>query len=249
MSVKNLLVLSAAALTVVGASAALAGGPDHMAMAAAAPASQNSVYVDLHAGYAQSNWTENNTNGVMGGSRSSVGGLFAPSSNGKGGFTGAADLGYNFTQNVALEAGWFYLPEVKGNVTSIGRGVAAAGSTAKVNSWFAYTAAKLSVPVMENVDLFGKVGVAYRELSYDVPATVSALGATGTGNYWSPIFGAGLEYTLGSWLVGAQYTYLPSNEAVNRALSSSTTLAGCGAPNAAPDVNLYTAFLGYTFNV
>lgn len=245
MSVKKLLVLTAASLVAIGATAVMAGGPDHMAMPAE-PAFQNSIYIDGHVGYAQVDWKNFNSNNVMGASGSSV---YKPNSNGMGGWTGAVDLGYNITQNIAAEAGWFYLPQVKGNYVG---GVAvpgAIGSTGTVNSWFAYMAAKLSVPVMQDLDLFGKVGVAYRSVKYSTPTVTSGAGATafnqatGNGAYWAPMFATGLQYFFGNWSVGAQYTYLPGHTDVNYGAPA------YGAPNAAPQANLYTAFLGYKFNV
>src|SRR3990167_2339056 len=111
MSVKKILVLSAAAFVAMGATAAMAGGPDHMAMPSE-PAFQNSVYLEAHVGAIQSNWTNFNSNNVMGNAGSS---LYNPNSNGKGGWTGGADLGYNITQHIAVEGGWFYIPQVKGS--------------------------------------------------------------------------------------------------------------------------------------
>ena len=244
MSVKKLLVLSAAAFAAMGATAVMAGGPDHMAMPSE-PAFQNSVYLEGHVGYTQSNWTNFNSNNVMGTTGAS---LYAPNSNAKGGVTGGLDLGYNITQHIAVEGGWFYIPQVKGPATATSVGsvyTANTGSNAKINSWFAYMAAKLTVPVATDFDLFGKVGVAYRALTYSGVATTPVINpsVTGNGSYWAPVFGAGLQYGWNSWLVGAQYTYLPGNSAVNY---GNLTF---GAPNAAPEINMYTAFLGYKFNV
>jgi hypothetical protein len=178
---------------------------------------------------------------VMGGASTLT--AFTPSTNGQGGVIGAADLGYNITQNIAVEGGWFYIPQVSGNAT--GNLGSTSGTSAEINSWFAYMAAKLSVPVMQDLDLFGKVGVAYRSLSYNMPSgTSTALqNVTGDGNYWSPVFGTGLQYFFGDWSVGAQYTYLPGNTNVNYGNNT------YGAPDAAPEINMYTAFLGYKFNV
>lgn len=245
MSVKKLLVLGAAAFAVAGATAAMAGGPDHMAMPSE-PAFQNSVYIEGHFGYDQSNWGSFNANGVIGTAGNS---LYNVTSNGKGGITGGADLGYNITQNIAVEGGWFYIPKVSGNgtATTVGGISQTAATTATVKSWFAYVAAKLSVPVMENFDLFGKVGVAYRYQSYSGTYTTTLTNAAGNlvgrGSYWAPVFGAGLQYCWNNWLFGAQYMYLPGNSAVNGANTS------FGAPNAAPEINQYTGFLGYKFNV
>lgn len=245
MSVKKLLVLSAAAFAAMGATAVLAGGPDHMAMPSE-PAFQNSVYVEGHLGYAQSNWNDFNSNNVIGTAGTSSTSVYSPTKHGKGGFTGGADLGYTITQHIAVEGGWFYVPQVNAQ----GNGSASApvnlnsANTATVKSWFAYTAAKLSVPVMDNLDLFGKVGVAYRSLSYtrsNANATLAAV--TGKGHYWAPVFGAGIQYNWASWILGAQYMYLPGNTNVNYANTS------FGAPDAAPEINMYTGFVGYRFNV
>lgn len=237
MSLKKLLVLSAAAFAAMGVTAAIAGGPDHMAMSAQ-PAFQNSVYVDGHLGYAQSNWNSFNSNVVMGVADSS---LFAPTSHGKGGLAGGVDVGYTITQHIAVEGGWFHAPQVKGAVTALGTLVEPVDSTAKISSWFAYMAGRFTVPVMNDFDLFGKVGVAYRSLTQSIPTAIS--GVSDHGHYWSPLFATGLEYNWGQWRVGAQYTHLDGNSSVNYGN------AFLGAPNAAPAVNMYTGFLGYTFNV
>lgn len=244
MSVKKLLLLSAASLVAMGATAAMAGGPDHMAMPSE-PAFQNSVYVEGHVGYVVSKWSTFNSNDVIGNSATS---LFSPTSSKNHGWTGGADLGYNITQNIAVEGGWFYLPKVEGSTT--GHAVhssAVATGTATVKSWFAYTAAKFSVPfVVDGLDLFGKLGVAYRSLKYSTSVTSTdsvLLNVIGNGHYWAPVFGAGIQYNWGSWLVGAQYMYLPGNSSVN---NNNTNF---GAPNAAPEVHMGTAFLGYKFEV
>ena len=202
---------------------------------------KNKIYVDLHLGYAQTNWNNTNVNGVMGAPGVSY---FSPTSNGNGGFTVGADLGYYLTQHVGVEGGWFYLPQVSGAVTDFGHtnGNNPLNSTATINSGFAYLAAKLDISVLYNLDLFGKIGVAYRYLTYNVPAATSALNIAGNGSNWSPVFSTGIEYICKNWLLGMQYLYLPGSSHVNNAVG------GFGAPNATPDSNLYTASLGYRFN-
>ena len=251
MSVKKLLILGAAGLAAIGATAILAGGPDHMAMPVE-PSFQNSVYLDVDLGYAQSNWNIFNSSRLIGTSASS---LYYPTSAGKGGFSVGADLGYNITRHIAVEGAWYYLPEVAAAVTATGRASpfsVAAGNTIDAHSWVAYTAAKLSVPVADNVDLYGKVGVGYRGLTYSftpgTPAVVNANAYSGNGHYWTPVFGTGVQYNWGSWMLGAQYLYVPGNDQRNNATPTAATTTG-GAPNAAPEVNLYTGFLGYKFNV
>ena len=251
MSVKKLLVLSAASLAMVGATAAMAGGPDHMAMPSAA-AFENSVYVDGHGGFALSNWRNFNANNVMGPVATSSFSPLAPNStsHGRGYWTGGVDLGYNLVQHIAVEAGWFHLPTVTGGSTRNNIGATGAQTgTAAIKSWFAYAAARLNVPfVWDDLELFGKVGVAYRSLSYALSSpTVAMTSITGNGHYWAPVFGVGTQYTWGDWLFGGQYMFLPSNSSVN--LSGTVTANTFGAPNAAPSVNLFTLFVGYKFAV
>jgi len=211
MSVKKLLVL-AAGVAVIGSTAAMAGGPDHMAMPAQ-PAFQNSIYLDGHLGYAM---TSNSNWGVISN---------YVNNNGGGGFTAGVDAGYQFTRNIALEAGWFWLPNV--GFDTIPSVTTAPG---QVRSWVIYVASKLSAEVMENLDIFGNVGVGYRDLNY------STNGNTSTGGYWLPVFAGGLEYTYGSWLFGGQYMFFTGN--------ASYTL-----DNNASKANLFTGFVGYKFNV
>ena len=242
MSVKKILVLTAAGLAAVGTTAVMAGGADSMAMASASP--QKSIYVDLGGGYAQSNWSDNNTNGFIGNANSST---YTPTSNGKGGWTGGGDIGYNVNQNVAVEAGAYYIPKIDAAGTGVnvgGTGAVASTLGTQVYSWMGYMAAKLSVPVADNLDLYGKVGAAYRALYYNAGPTAAFNNFTKDGSYWSPVFAAGLQYTWAmNWQVGGQYLYLPGNTNANNINTA------FGAPNAAPDVNLYTAFIGYKFMV
>src|SRR3990167_10467743 len=223
MSVKKLLVLSAAGLAGICASSAMAGGPDTMA-APMAPEYTQSVYLEGAFGYVQTDWANDSNNGVMGATASS---LFNPNSHGKGYLTAAADLGYNFTKNIALEGGYIYLPSTSGGSTSATKNGIQAGGGMTIRSWAAYLAAKLSVAVVENIDLFGKIGVAYRKLNYSLNG--SSVGnftaLTSNGHYWTPIFMTCAEYTWGNWLLGAQYTYLPANNQVNSKNNS------FGAPN------------------
>ncbi|OGT26909.1 MAG: hypothetical protein A2624_02225 [Gammaproteobacteria bacterium RIFCSPHIGHO2_01_FULL_42_8] len=250
MSVRKLLVLSAAGLAAIGATAAIAGGPDHMAMPSE-PGFQNSVYIDLHGGYENSNWSDFNSNNVLGPSATSN---YVPTSRGKGYWTAGADMGYNITQHIAAEAGWFYQVKVSGNGTTLAtNGVASqSGNSLNVHSWFAYMAARLNVALADDFDLFGKVGVGYRALSYSRTNQASGggiTGVTGNGSYWAPVFGTGVQYNWGDWMLGAQYLYFPANTDVNRTTASGVTAGAYGAPNAAPAIHTYTGFVGYKFAV
>ena len=242
MLLKKIIGLGVIGLSVITATTVMAGGVDQTE----APLFQPSVYVDLHVGYAQVNWKDFNASGVMGVLGTSY---FAPNSNGLGGVTGGADVGYQFSHYLAGEGGWFYIPEVKGDATTNGIGAGlTSGQTAKVHSWLAYLAAKLSVPMVEHVSLYGKVGVAYRSLTYTKPTSaISNLNALSKdGGYWTPVFAAGMQYTRDNWLLGVQYLHLPGNTDHNGSVAFGTF--SNGGPDAAPDVNLYTAYVGYQYS-
>jgi len=143
MSVKKLLVLTAAGIVSLGMTAALAGGPD------VAPA-DNGVYVDLNLGYAFQDWE--GIGNILGGV-----GFVTWGDNAQGGFAGSVDLGYQWNQYLAAEFGYWYLPQA--NFTVLPGGVGASGS---INNYALYLAAKFMAPVMDNLDLFFKAGLAYR---------------------------------------------------------------------------------------
>lgn len=252
MSVRKLLVLTAASLAAISASAAMAGGPDHMATSMPSEAAfQNSIYVDLQGGHESSNWTNFNGSRLIGPASSSL--YSVTGKRGKGFWTPGVDLGYNITQHIAAEAGWFYqfaVHSTNSGTTPIG-GVTPTASNLNVKSWFAYLAGRLNVPVVDNFDLFGKVGVAYRDLSYSTNSTnLGVLALTGNGFYWAPVFGTGLQYNWGNWLFGAQYMYLPGNSEANLTTAGGNVTSGVfGAPDAAPAIHTYTAFVGYHFAV
>lgn len=249
MSVKKLILLSAAGLAAIGVSAAMAGGPDHMAMPSA-PAFQPNVYLEGHFGYTGVNWSGFNGSALMG-TRGSA--AFSPNSHGHGWLTAGGDLGYSITQNIAAEAGWFWLPNVSGDSNGVNGIAANATGGLTVRSWFAYAAGKFSVPVVDHLDLFGKLGVAYRSLKYAF-SVAPPVGGTlrivkGPGHYWAPLFGAGMQYDWSNWLLGVQYLYLPGYSQVNYAIPAGTAFSNGGAPNAAPPAHLFTGSLGYKFNV
>lgn len=211
MSVKKLLVLTAAGIATVGMTAAMAGGPDKAA-APAQPEFQPYVYVEGNVGYAYNDWTDMGINTA----------LTNYGSGDKGGFTFGGDLGYMFTRHLGLELGAFYLPRVRN-----------AAGTSRINSWFAYAAGKLMVPLFDNFDVFAKAGVAYRQLRFS-----GAIAATPNNQYWRPVAAVGAQYVLdNAWIFDVQYMYLPGYFRV-----TPTT-------RRAPNVHSFTFSLGYMFSV
>ncbi len=181
MSVKKLLLLSAAGLASLAMTSALAGGPEPM------PAAENGVYVDVNGGYALVDWAGN-----FSGSPVSFG------SNKNGGFTFGADLGYQWNRYLAAEVAWYYLPRVR---FSDSRN----NINGRITSWYAYAAIKLMAPVSENWKLFFKGGVALRYLR------AKENGFSDSTSPVRPMFAAGIQWEfVQNWTANFQYIYLPS---------------------------------------
>lgn len=218
MSVKKFLVLTAAGIASVGATAALAGGPDAMQ----APVFQPNIYVEVNLGYVQSNWRS-----------FAITPFVSFGDNINGGFTFGFALGYNFMKHFSAEIGWDWIPEAKGSTAAVNN------NNLTVQSWIFYLAGKLDVPLMDNLDLFGKFGAAYRSLDWAGAAAVGAPVATipgGSQSYWSPFFAAGGQYAFNDNLyMTLQWKHVSANN------------DGGNASEAAPSANFYTAGLGYRF--
>jgi len=211
MSVNKLLTLTAVGVASLGvATAALAGGPD----TAPAP-SYAGIYVEGNAGYAVRNWL-NDPLTVYGIARNSL----SSHSNARGGFTGGVDVGYQFNQYFSVEAGWMYLPQVKGTVANT--------VTIKTTSGLAYAAGKGSLPIYENTYIFAKMGAAY------VYNRISNSGAHS--RFWKPMWAAGVQY------------YFNPNLSMNVQYMSVAGYHGTSTSKfTTPDANLFTVGLGYKF--
>lgn len=207
MSVKKLLILSATGVAALGATAAYAGGPDFAP--APVPAFEPMVYVEGYLGYADVDWRN-----------FALSPFTAFSDNSRGGFTGGGDIGYQFTPHLGVEFGGYWLPRVRGSFFGI---------PVRVTSWFLYLAGKLTVPVYDRIDLFGKIGAGWRRLR-----GISPFGASDN-DYWRPIFAGGATYHIThEFTASFQYIRFPAR------ISSFT---------AAPAANLYLGGVGYQFAV
>src|SRR3990167_10365521 len=101
MLVKKLLTLTVVGIASVAATTVvLAGGPEY------AVPSYAGFYIEGNAGYAYRPWQNDVT--TLYGFFNQVGAV-SSGSNSNGGFTGGADLGYQFNQFVSIEGGWYYL--------------------------------------------------------------------------------------------------------------------------------------------
>lgn len=201
MLVRRFTILSAVILTSLSAAVAMAGGPEY------APPNYSGIYLEVNLGYAHID-CRNYALGIP-----NFGGQFSTGlSNTLGGFSVGPDIGYQFNEYWSLEAGWYYLPEVRGTapvVVSVGPFIAD-----KATAWFAYLAGKLMIPIYTDTYIFAKVGGAYRQTRLTANAAavnpVTGQSLPITGRYWTPLFGAGIQYYITpNWSINAQYLYVP----------------------------------------
>lgn len=170
------LVLTAAAGAVALASVATYAGSTE-AMAAPATANAKKVYVEAGMGYARTNAQDNQTFRRQPSAISNK-------DNANGGMMYAADAGYQLNDHLAAEIGFGILPTAKFTHT-----VTATDTDYKVSSWYSYAAGRVSAPVMNKVDVFGKAGVAYRRYKTEQATTT-------TDSYWTALMGAGVNYQI-----------------------------------------------------
>lgn len=183
MSVKKLLILTAAGIASLGVTAAFAGGPD-VAVA------DNGVYVDVNLGYAWADWSY-----VVPGTAAIVWG-----DNNTGGFTIGGDIGYQWNQYLAAEFGYWYLPTVSFTDTTVGN---------NLYNYALYLAMKFMAPITDNFDIFFKGGVAYRYASTSGFTAAHPLAVTQTEIV--PTFAVGLQYNYTpNWRFNVMYTYIGS---------------------------------------
>jgi OmpA-OmpF porin, OOP family len=218
MSIKKLLVLAAAG---VASSAALAGTVTYTAKPApSAPmaTNNNGVYVEGMAGY--------NRHGLEDS-------LSAPStaswSHGRGNFAFGADIGYQFQRYLSAELGGIYTLKSKINFSN--------GGTMKYTPWYAYLAAKLALPVYDNVSIFTKFGLGYQKIKYSVDNVADATAAPlQTDSNWGPMFG-----------VGAAYNFTPEIYVDAQWLRFTGKVKDAGVETTAP--NIFLLGVGYKFAI
>lgn len=237
MSVKKILLLSAASAAAVSMTAAMAGGFTHEP--AAAPVADNGYYIEGHLGYARQNYFDNENWRVTGGSTGVSQNI---NNNGRGGFAAGVDAGYKINRHFAVELGWFHLPSV--NVSEAGQ------PSSYLKSWVLYLAGKYMMPLpwMNSTDVFFKLGAAYRN------ATLGSAAAAATGynvsttksTFVRPMFATGLDYSFSeAWSGVIQYAYFMG---ANNSFPFASTATSTGALGTVA-ANVFTLGLGYKFTV
>lgn len=208
MSVKKLLILTAAGIASVGATAVMAGGPDMMAPPAPV---ESYFYVEGNIGYAFQNYSyqADNDSGLP--LLFPVTGVQGPQGNGvTGGLVYGADFGYMFNQYIGLELGWTYLPRfngvpvTSGAIPTLGLSLRNAGA-----AWFV---SKLVAPLTESFNAFFKAGVSYKygSLVFNQfqPAAVPSLPSVHI-EEWRPVFGAGVAYNFAEdWMASLSWMHI-----------------------------------------
>jgi hypothetical protein len=254
MSIKKLLILSAAGLAAVTSAAAFAGGPDDMGpQSLFAPA----IYVDVHGGWSFYNWNQ-----VVGANTGTIFAMQQGMTNSQGGAIGGLDVGFQIFKNIAVEVGGMYLPRVQGYANGANDVTTPACQTATTSTssscqqttqynWAAYAAGRFNVhmPYVEGLDLFAKVGGVWRAMSNQ---NLAVRGKAGLRSYWDVIYGAGLSYDImhSGFNVGVQWMHIPGHNA-------GTNNGSAGEDDAAnhrklasdqPNQNLLTGSVGYKFD-
>lgn len=161
---KTLCVLATA--SAFAATAAIAGGPGPMAPPA--PMSVAGVYINANAGYGS--W-----------------GINAPSDVDHSGFMFGANLGYQFNEYFAVEAGYMYLPEVKGTTTIFGNTF-----NVQIDNYAIVAALKAMYPFTPEWSIFAKLGTAYTHGS----VSVNGSGSLADQSQWNFYAAAGVEYSF-----------------------------------------------------
>jgi OOP family OmpA-OmpF porin len=124
------------------------------------------------------------------------------------GLAGRLAIGYQFNPNFAVEMGYLNLDSKKASGSvSVAQKVVASGSL-KLNQNAIDLAAKGILPVANNINVYGKVGVAYLTTTLDakgdivskdhtMPVSVDLTGAAGIAKHkWAPEAAVGVSYDL-----------------------------------------------------
>lgn len=204
------------------------------------------LYVEGNVGYAYHPWQSDRATTV--GLENQLG-VLTNLSNINGGATGGVDLGYYLIPSLAVEGGWYYLPQASYNrIRTVTLPVAATtftlpeGLQVNINSGMAYVAVKGLIPIYNQLNAFAKFGAAYtyNNTNVNVPASLVSSPTVYTvdhSNFWNPLLAVGLEYSLiSNFLCNVQYNYIPGYETA----STSHFIA--------PPTQLITFGLGYKFS-
>lgn len=180
------------------------------------------VYGDINIGYAYHPWQY--SFGSFGEGESW--------NNGNGGFAYGLDIGYSFYRYLGIEAAYYRLPTAK--LKNLG------GNNYNFTTNTAYLALKGVFPIMNQLDVFAKLGFGYQNAS--VGSSFNQANGYKENNYIGPMFGLGAEYVFSNNVtVDAQYLYLQGDIHNVEYASGRTQIV--------PNANLFLVGVGYRFSV
>ena len=168
---------------------------------------------------------------------------------GRLGWQSGFDVGYQFKEALALEAGFFSQQDQKltfDSVTSYSGTSFAAGSHINFKTWGGYAAGRLTVPVTVDWDVYAKLGLGYvhSKVAYQ---SGSSADETASGHAWTPMLGVGLNYLMGDhWAAGFDYAFFLGNS-VNKDPYYAGQLTGSSVH--VPPLQRMTVNLGYLFEL
>jgi len=272
MSLKKILMISAAGIAALGLQAAIAGGPD--TFVAHAPVDTGAgIYVEGNIGYVYRPWKHTDTvaDGLSDLTHDTDNTFKLSTHRATGGFAAGGDIGYQFNHYLGAEIGGYYLPQYKVDFSGKeslpfdirpyedihGQVNFNESLNYKVTSWLAYGAAKLTVPVYQNFSVFGKIGVGYTHNDLDVSGDLKVPGHDNVGDagtadlpvsfsvkehHWTPVFAFGGQYAFSDNLY-VLAQYMRVPGYHRTVHSNSDDHLHIQTPN----INLFTAGVGYKF--
>ena len=108
------------------------------------------------------------------------------------GIAGRLAVGYQLNQNLAIEAGYLQLRSKKVNVMAEGEEM----GSAKLSQYAIDLAAKGILPIANNLNAYGKLGVAYLTTTTKGNNTIVSLTKTDTQRKWAPEAAVGVSYDI-----------------------------------------------------
>jgi len=180
----KLLVVSAIAALGLSSVAFAGGLPEEMPMAPAAVSSDAGLYLGLAGGYGMTNWKNIDGRNIE---------TVTRTVSNDNGAVGRAFLGYDLNRYFAIAFGYSYFfnkPKI-----AFDNGAGAFGNaTAFLNNTQAFDLmGKIKAPVVDNFDLYAKLGVNYLMSNFTATSTT---GISGNTNNFNVAYGAGADYYI-----------------------------------------------------
>ena len=235
----KLLVVSAIAALGLSSVAFAGGLPEEMPTAPAAVSSDAGFYLGIAGGYGMTNWK--NLEGLA------VNGTKLYSISKDNGAVGRAFLGYDLNRYFAVEFGYSYFfnkptMDLASGVTNGPFGITASGTKFIKNTQAFDLMGKIKAPVVDNFDLYAKLGVNYLISNLD---NVTISGNSSSIRNLNVAFGAGADYYITPNII-ANIEWLRFN---GKAKFDFNTVTGGQAVDYQPNTDAFMVGLRYKFDM